>query len=313
MSVNYEQKWEQNRNETITNLKAKITRVAKNGFLKLYQMWPGTNRFCCNGRLMIGPGADFGPNCYTWVCILGAGIPYLVLVMPSIFNNFSPVLAIVNIILFLSTIIFLLLTGFTDPGIIPRRNVILLTMDDNNREVYEQFLNGNFENADNENRVQNYCQTCQIYRPARASHCSDCDNCVEVYDHHCPFVNNCVGKRNYRYFISFVGSVSVLLLSVICGIVVFLVKENESDLSQTTYIVLLVIFVVPVGILCVGIIGLCLFHGYLIIKGKTTKEALKKRTIDRKSVGFNWKKTDPSLVEPQRIVRAQDALNSFQI
>lgn len=86
---------------------------------------------------MTGPGADWGPNCYTWICILGAGIPYLVFIMPFIFTEFSPVLAVVNLILFASAIIFLLLTGFTDPGIIPRRNLILLTMDDTNREAYE--------------------------------------------------------------------------------------------------------------------------------------------------------------------------------
>lgn len=52
------------------------------------------------------------------------------------------------------------------------------------------------------------CHSCRCLRPLRAKHCRICNRCVSYFDHHCPFIYNCVGIRNRMWFFLFVMSVA---------------------------------------------------------------------------------------------------------
>lgn len=196
---------------------------------------------------------------------------------------------IATFLLFVLTSGFLLATCLTDPGVIPRREVIIATGSQARLERalgYDLLAlgDGKSQTLDPELSQQGYrwCRTCRVIRPPRASHCPDCDNCVLRYDHHCPFVNNCVGQRNYVFFFGFVTSILCLAITVLPVLFWFVNSDNfEKALGVLATLgqgPLRFLFVGMAGIFSViGLAGLAtfvlwLYHLFLIFTSRTTKE-----------------------------------------
>ncbi|KAJ8927152.1 hypothetical protein NQ314_020425 [Rhamnusium bicolor] len=115
-----------------------------------------------------------------------------------------------NVVMFNTVIFFLMIAHIkavlTDPGTIPLPQ---------NRVDFSDIHSSN-SGCDFVNWT--VCARCETYRPPRAHHCRICQRCIRRMDHHCPWINNCVGERNQKYFIQFliyVGALSAYAVTLV--------------------------------------------------------------------------------------------------
>merc|ERR1719474_849635 len=129
-----------------------------------------------------------------------------------------------------------------------------------------------------------FCATCQIFRPPRAFHCHICDNCVERFDHHCPWIGNCIAKRNYGWFSAFLWSTLTLCCFVLGLSIQILLNEVEKMSEGSSwrrwtkamkFHPVAVALIVYVFLTIWFIVALTGFHVYLVCTNKTTNEKLK--------------------------------------
>ncbi|XP_029189993.2 palmitoyltransferase ZDHHC17-like isoform X3 [Acropora millepora] len=92
-------------------------------------------------------------------------------------------------------------------------------------EQYKTIIELVEKNAFNSNR---FCSTCLIKKPIRSKHCSVCDRCVAKFDHHCPWVENCVGDGNHVYFFWYLFFLFGMILWYIYGGTVYYVMACGS-------------------------------------------------------------------------------------
>ncbi|KAL3233070.1 Palmitoyltransferase SWF1 [Nakaseomyces bracarensis] len=118
------------------------------------------------------------------------------------------------------------------------------------------------------------CRTCKQEKPARSKHCSVCDTCILLADHHCVWINNCVGMGNYFYFFSFLVSNIVLLGYAFSRLLYIEFTKHEEERIEPLLILTILCgsFLMVLGIFCHYVFK-------MVKEGMTTNEKDKWFTI----------------------------------
>ncbi|XVF56337.1 hypothetical protein PTKIN_Ptkin06aG0111500 [Pterospermum kingtungense] len=195
----------------------------------------------------------------------------------------------------------LLLTSSRDPGIIPRNEQPPESSDESlfnfSKSPSLEWVSSKTPNLkvprikdvvlmNGQTIKVKFCDTCLLYRPPRASHCSICNNCVQRFDHHCPWVGQCIGLRNYPSFICFISSSTALCIYVFLCSWLNLLGQNSGLWEAMSHDILSVILIVYCFVAVWFVGGLTVFHFYLICTNQTTYENFRYR-YDEKENPFN--------------------------
>uniref|UniRef100_A0A8D3BPX1 Palmitoyltransferase n=1 Tax=Scophthalmus maximus TaxID=52904 RepID=A0A8D3BPX1_SCOMX len=214
-------------------------------------------------------GKRFKPTKYIPVStaaalLVGSTTLFFVFTCPWLTKVISPAVPLYNGLVFLFVLANFSLATFMDPGVYPRADE-----DEDKDDDFRAPLYKNVEIKGIQVRMK-WCATCHFYRPPRCSHCSVCDNCVEDFDHHCPWVNNCIGRRNYRYFFLFLLSLTIHMVGVFSFGLIFVLHHRERLATLHTTVTLVVMCIA--GLFFIPVMGLTGFHMVLVARGRTTNE-----------------------------------------
>lgn len=125
------------------------------------------------------------------------------------------------------------------------------------------------------NGALRHCKWCGKYKPDRTHHCRVCRKCVLKMDHHSPWVMNCIGHRNHRWFL-----LTTVLYSSL-SINLFFNWRRSGELSRLSESSLVWGSVILWKYCEVGFFGVLLtlfsaFHFWLLMRNHTTIEFCEK-------------------------------------
>ncbi|KAM4705800.1 palmitoyltransferase ZDHHC3 isoform 2-T6 [Rhinophrynus dorsalis] len=169
----------------------------------------------------------------TWMLVFYAEfVVIFVMLLPSKDLIYSTINGILFNLLAFMALASHLRAMITDPGAVPKGNAT--------KEFIEslQLKPG---------QVVYKCPKCCSIKPDRAHHCSVCKRCIRKMDHHCPWVNNCVGENNQKFFVLFTMYIALISLHalIMVGFHFLYCFEEDwtkcSSFSPPTTVILLIL------------------------------------------------------------------------
>jgi len=134
--------------------------------------------------------------------------------------------------------------------------------------------------------ARRHCKWCAKYKPDRCHHCRVCKTCILKMDHHCPWIYNCVGFRNHKYFF-----LLLFYAALDCHLIVWTMLESVKDSvsiegTDTSFFKMFMLLFGETLAAFLGILvtGFWVFHIWLMLKAMTTIEFCEKKTKEKQSV-----------------------------
>jgi len=131
------------------------------------------------------------------------------------------------------------------------------------------------------------CWKCSSLKPVRAHHCSICRKCILKMDHHCPWVANCVGFYNYKFFCLFIFYAEIGCIIFLIGVwrSVTELFSGGDDAKATASRLFATVFTFTFALTLLFFGG---FHISLVLRNTTTLEANEINRFNKGSFYYNW-------------------------
>lgn len=128
-----------------------------------------------------------------------------------------------------------------------------------------------------------YCRKCNQMKPPRCHHCSVCGRCILKMDHHCVWVVNCVGARNYKFFLLFLFytffETTLVTIALLPHFIAFF-SEDEISGTPGSLATTFLGFVLNLAF-ALSVLGFLIMHISLVAGNTTTIEAYEKKTTPK--------------------------------